>query len=262
MINYFLNHSQNAVAFVTGGASGLGRATVERFARAGSKVILGDLQTSQGDKVAKEIGDNVVYVPLDVTSEKDVTQALDIAKEKFGRLDVAVSCAGITCAFKTYNFNKGHPHRLEDFAKVLTVNTIGTFNVIRLSAGLIGQNEPNQDGQRGVIINTASIAAFDGQIGQAAYAASKAAIAGMTLPIARDLSTQGIRIMTIAPGLFNTPLLQALPDKVKVFLAKTVPFPQRLGNPEEFAQLVESIVDNPLLNGEVIRIDGALRMMA
>ena len=203
-----------------------------------------------------------MFVPIDVTSEKDVTQALNIAKEKFGRLDVAVSCAGITCAFKTFNFNKKLPHRLEDFARVVTVNTIGTFNVIRLSAAVIGQNEPNQDGQRGVIINTASIAAFDGQIGQAAYSASKAAIVGMTLPIARDLSTQGIRVMTIAPGLFNTPLLQALPDKVRVFLAKTVPFPQRLGHPEEFAQLVESIVDNPLLNGEVIRIDGALRMMA
>jgi 3-hydroxyacyl-CoA dehydrogenase / 3-hydroxy-2-methylbutyryl-CoA dehydrogenase len=220
------------------------------------------LQTSQGEKVAKKIGDNVVFVPLDVTSEKDVTQALNIAKEKFGRLDVAVSCAGITCAFKTFNFNKNIPHKLEDFARVINVNTIGTFNVIRLSAGMIGQNEPNQDGQRGVIINTASIAAYDGQIGQAGYAASKAAIVGMTLPIARDLSTQGIRVMTIAPGLFDTPLLQALPDKVRVFLAKTVPFPQRLGHPEEFAQLVETIVDNPLLNGEVIRIDGALRMMA
>jgi 3-hydroxyacyl-CoA dehydrogenase / 3-hydroxy-2-methylbutyryl-CoA dehydrogenase len=250
------------VALVTGGASGLGRATVERFARAGSKVILGDLQTSQGDKVAKEIGENVVFVPLDVTSEKDVTQALDVAKEKFGRLDVAVSCAGVTCAFKTFNFNKSLPHKLEDFARVMTVNTVGTFNVIRLSAGVIGQNEPNQDGQRGVIINTASIAAYDGQIGQAGYAASKAAIVGMTLPIARDLSSQGIRVMTIAPGLFDTPLLQALPDKVRVFLAKTVPFPQRLGHPEEFAQLVETIVDNPLMNGEVIRLDGALRMMA
>lgn len=250
------------MALVTGGASGLGRATVERFARAGSKVILGDLQTSQGDKVAKEMGDNVVFVPLDVTSENDVTKALEVAKDKFGRLDVAVSCAGVTCAFKTFNFNKQLPHRLEDFARIMTVNTVGTFNVIRLSAGVIGQNEPNKDGQRGVIINTASIAAFDGQIGQAAYSASKAAIAGMTLPIARDLSTQGIRIMTIAPGLFDTPLLQALPDKVRVFLAKTVPFPQRLGYPEEFAQLVETIVDNPLLNGEVIRIDGALRMMA
>lgn len=165
-------------------------------------------------------------------------------------------------AFKTFNFNKNLPHRLEDFVKVLNINTCGTFNVIRLSSGLIGQNQPNSDGQRGVIINTASVAAYDGQIGQAAYAASKAAIVGMTLPIARDLSTQGIRVVTIAPGLFDTPLLQSLPEKVRNFLAKSIPFPQRLGDPAEFAQFVESIVDNPLLNGETIRLDGALRMMA
>lgn len=250
------------MALVTGGASGLGRATVERFARAGSKVILGDLSTSQGNETAKEIGDNVVFVPLDVTSEADVNKALEVAKETFGRLDVTVNCAGIGVAFKTYNFNKKLAHRLEDFSRVINVNTVGTFNVIRLSAGLIGENQPNQDGQRGVIINTASVAAYDGQIGQAAYAASKAAIVGMTLPIARDLSTQGIRVVTIAPGLFDTPLLRSLPDKVREFLAKTIPFPQRLGDPAEFAQFVESIVDNPLLNGETIRLDGALRMMA
>lgn len=253
---------QNAVALVTGGASGLGRATVERFARAGGRVILCDLQTSQGNEVAKEIGDNVIFVPIDVTSEADVTKAIDTAKDKFGRLDVAVNCAGTAVAFKTYNFNKNLPHRLEDFQKVINVNTVGTFNVIRLSSGLMGLNEPNVDGQRGVIINTASVAAFDGQIGQAAYAASKAAVVGMTLPIARDLSTQGIRVCTIAPGLFDTPMLKALPDKVRNFLAKSIPFPQRLGDPSEFAQLVESIVDNPLLNGEVIRLDGALRMQA
>uniref|UniRef100_U5EUU3 3-hydroxyacyl-CoA dehydrogenase type-2 n=1 Tax=Corethrella appendiculata TaxID=1370023 RepID=U5EUU3_9DIPT len=252
---------KNAVTLVTGGASGLGRATVERFARVGSKVVLCDLKSSQGEQVAKEIGDNVVFVPVDVTSEKDVTAAIDTAKSKFGRLDVAVNCAGIAVAAKTYNFNKNLAHRLDDFANVLMVNTVGTFNVVRLSAGLIGANEPNKDGQRGVIINTASVAAFDGQIGQAAYAASKAAVVGMTLPIARDLSTQGIRICTIAPGLFDTPMLQALPDKVRAFLAKTIPFPQRLGNPAEYAQLAESIVENPLLNGEVIRLDGALRMM-
>jgi 3-hydroxyacyl-CoA dehydrogenase/3-hydroxy-2-methylbutyryl-CoA dehydrogenase len=249
------------VALVSGGGSGLGRATVERFARAGSKVVLGDLKSSQGEQTAKDLGDNVVFVPMDVTSENDVSEALEVAKNKFGRLDVAVNCAGIAVAIKTYNFNKKIPHNLDSFAKVLQVNTVGTFNVIRLSAGLIGQNEPNKDGQRGVIINTASVAAYDGQIGQAAYAASKAAVVGMTLPIARDLSTQGIRVCTIAPGLFDTPMLQALPDKIRAFLAKTVPFPQRLGDPDEFAQLVESIVDNSMLNGEVIRLDGALRMM-
>jgi len=251
---------KNAVALVTGGASGLGRATVERFVRAGSKVVLCDLQSSPGADVAKELGDNVVFVPVDVTSEKDVTQALDVAKSKFGRLDVTVNCAGIAVAIRTYNFKKNAVHRLEDFAKVINVNTVGTFNVIRLSAGLMGVNEPNVDGQRGVIINTASVAAYDGQIGQAAYSASKAAVVGMTLPIARDLSTQGIRICTIAPGLFATPMLLALPEKVRNELAKSVPFPQRLGKPEEYAQLVESIVDNPMLNGETIRLDGSIRM--
>lgn len=254
-------HFQTAVTLVTGGASGLGRATVERFVATGSRVVLCDLVTSKGHELAKSLGDQVIFVPVDVTSEKDVTTALEEAKAKFGRLDVTVNCAGTAVAFKTFNFNKNLPHKLEDFARVINVNTIGTFNVIRLSAGLMGLNEPNKDGQRGVIVNTASVAAYDGQIGQAAYAASKAAVVGMTLPIARDLSTQGIRIVTIAPGLFDTPMLSQLPDKVRAFLAKTVPFPQRLGYPSEYAQLVESIVENPLLNGETIRLDGALRMM-
>ncbi|XP_018800562.1 PREDICTED: 3-hydroxyacyl-CoA dehydrogenase type-2 [Bactrocera latifrons] len=251
---------KNAVSLVTGGASGLGRATVERLARQGARVVLADLSSSKGSEVAREIGDNVIFVPVDVTSEKDVQTAVQTAKEKFGRLDLAVNCAGTATAVKTYNFNKDVPHRLEDFTRVLMVNTAGTFNVIRLAAGVMGVNEPNRDGQRGVIINTASVAAYDGQIGQAAYSASKAAVVGMTLPIARDLSTQGIRVCTIAPGLFNTPMLQALPEKVRTFLAKSIPFPQRLGDPSEYAHLVQSIYENPLLNGETIRIDGALRM--
>ncbi|XP_011205119.2 3-hydroxyacyl-CoA dehydrogenase type-2 [Bactrocera dorsalis] len=251
---------KNAVSLVTGGASGLGRATVERLARQGARVVLADLSSSKGSEVAREIGDNVTFVPVDVTSEKDVQTAVQTAKEKFGRLDLAVNCAGTATAVKTYNFNKDVPHRLEDFTRVLMVNTAGTFNVIRLAAGVMGVNEPNKDGQRGVIINTASVAAYDGQIGQAAYSASKAAVVGMTLPIARDLSTQGIRVCTIAPGLFNTPMLQALPEKVRTFLAKSIPFPQRLGDPSEYAHLVQSIYENPLLNGETIRIDGALRM--
>ncbi|KAL5286642.1 HSD17B10 family protein [Megaselia abdita] len=248
------------VALVTGGASGLGRATVERFLKNGAKVVMADLGSSKGNDVAKSLGDNVVFVPVDVTSEADVKTALETAKSKFGRLDLSVNCAGTAVAFKTYNFNKNLPHKLEDFQRVIMVNTVGTFNVIRLSAGLMGENEPNQDGQRGVIVNTASVAAFDGQIGQAAYSASKAAVAGMTLPIARDLSPHGIRICTIAPGLFDTPMLQALPDKVRTFLAKSIPFPQRLGHPDEYAQLVQAIYENPLMNGETIRIDGALRM--
>lgn len=186
--------------------------------------------------------------------------ALELVKKKFGKLDVVVNSAGIAAAFKVYNFNKDLPHDLETFANVVRVNTIGTFNVIRLSVGLMGINTPNPDGQRGVIINTASVAAYDGQMGQAAYSASKGAIVGMTLPLARDLSSQGIRVCTIAPGLFDTPLLQSLPEKVRTFLAKSVPFPQRLGHPDEYAQLAQAIVENPLLNGETIRLDGALRM--
>ncbi|XP_020282556.1 3-hydroxyacyl-CoA dehydrogenase type-2 [Pseudomyrmex gracilis] len=250
-------------AFVTGGASGLGRGTVERFVKQGAKVVIADLQISKGKALADELGEaNAIFASVDVTSEADVQAALDLTKQKFGKLDVLVNAAGIAIANKTYNSNKKLPHKLEDFAKILQVNTVGTFNTIRLSAGLMIENTPNHDGQRGVIINTASVAAFDGQIGQAAYSASKAAVVGMTLPIARDLSKDGIRIVTIAPGLFNTPLLMELPDKVRTFLQKSIPFPQRLGNPDEYAMLVQQIVENPLLNGETIRLDGALRMQA
>ncbi len=209
---------RGTVGFVTGGASGLGRATVERFVREGAKVALCDLPTSAGEKVAAEAGpkDQVFFAPVDVTKEEDVSAALEETKKRFGRLDAAVNCAGIGVAFKTYNFNKGKAHDLGDFQRVLTVNTVGTFNVIRLAAGLIGQNEPDSEApsaQRGVIVNTASVAAYDGQMGQAAYSASKGAIVGMTLPIARDLASQGIRVCTVAPGLFDTPLLASLPEK-------------------------------------------------
>ncbi|KAK3601608.1 hypothetical protein CHS0354_027856 [Potamilus streckersoni] len=252
---------KNAVAIITGGASGLGRAAVERFVKQGAKVVLCDLPTSTGQEVANSLGDNCVFSPTDVTSENDVSAALETARNRFGRLDVAVNCAGIGVAIKTYNFTKNKPHPLETFTSVIRTNTIGTFNVIRLAAGMMGENEPNVDGQRGVIVNTASVAAYDGQQGQAAYAASKGAIVGMTLPIARDLSDKGIRVCTIAPGLFDTPLLASLPEKVRKFLASTVPFPHRLGNPDEFAHLCQMIVENPMLNGEVIRLDGAIRMM-
>jgi len=191
---------------------------------------------------------------------EDVAAALEETKGKFGRLDAVVNCAGIGVAFKVYNFNKDKAHSQEDFIKVQMVNTCGTFNVIRQAVGLIGKNEPDSDNQRGVVINTASVAAFDGQMGQAAYSASKGAIVGMTLPLARDLASQGIRVNCIAPGLFDTPLLQSLPEKVRAFLAKTVPNPSRLGDPDEYAQLVESIVLNRMLNGETIRLDGAIRM--
>lgn len=252
---------KNLVGLVTGGASGLGKATVERFVKEGGKVTLIDLPTSEGKTVSDKLGpENCCFVPCDITNENDVANALAETKARFGRLDALVNCAGIGVAFKTYNFNKQHAHKLEDFVRVQMVNVCGTFNVSRLSVGLMGENEPDANGQRGVVINTASVAAFDGQMGQVAYAASKGAIVGMTLPMARDLAAYGIRVVTIAPGLFDTPLLASLPEKVRVYLAKTVPNPSRLGYPEEYAQLAQSIIENPMLNGETIRLDGAIRM--
>ncbi|XP_021565027.1 3-hydroxyacyl-CoA dehydrogenase type-2 isoform X2 [Carlito syrichta] len=246
-----LRNVQGLVAVITGGASGLGLATVERLVRQGAAAVLLDLPNSGGEAQAKKFGKSCVFAPADVTSEKDVQAALTLAKEKFGRVDVAVNCAGIAVAIKTYNLKKSQAHTLDDFQRVLNVNLLGTFNMIRLVAGEMGQNEPDQGGQRGVIINTASVAAFEGQVGQAAYSASKGGIVGMTLPIARDL----------APiGLFGTPLLTSLPEKVRNFLASQVPFPNRLGDPAEYAHLVQAIIENPFLNGEVIRLDGAIRM--
>ncbi|XP_043504212.1 3-hydroxyacyl-CoA dehydrogenase type-2 [Polistes fuscatus] len=251
---------RNTVALITGGASGLGRGTVLRFVKEGAKVVIADLPASKGQELSDQLENQAIFVPTDVTSEEDVSNALEAAKSKFGKLTAVVNAAGIAVAYKTYNFNKNLPHHYEDFQNILKVNTVGTFNVIRLAVGLIGENTPNEDGARGVIINTASVAAYDGQIGQAAYSASKAAIVGMTLPIARDLSKHGIRVVTIAPGLFDTPLLSSLPDKVRNILCKMIPFPQRLGKPDEYAQLAQHIIENPLLNGETIRLDGALRM--
>ncbi|CAF0707667.1 unnamed protein product [Brachionus calyciflorus] len=249
------------VCMVTGGGSGLGRAAVENFVRNGAKVVICDLPNSKGEQLAQELGmTKAVFSPTDVTSEQDVTKAIEAAKSNFGRLNVLVNCAGIGVAFRTYNFGKKRTHTLQDFQKVVNVNLVGTFNTIRLACEAFAQNEPNQDGQRGVIVNTASIAAFDGQIGQAAYAASKGGVVAMTLPIARDLSNMGVRVCTIAPGLFDTPMLAGLPEKARKFLAETVPFPSRLGKPDEFAHLVQAVVENPMLNGEVIRIDGSLRM--
>ncbi|XP_018580954.2 3-hydroxyacyl-CoA dehydrogenase type-2 isoform X1 [Scleropages formosus] len=248
------------VGLVTGGASGLGRATAERLVAQGASAVILDLPSSDGLQVAKSLGERCAFAPADVTSESDVRSAVALARDKFGRLDLAVNCAGIAVAVKTYNFKKELPHSLEDFTRVITVNIAGTFNVIRLAVGEMGRNEPDADGHRGCIVNTASVAAFDGQVGQAAYSASKGAIVGMTLPIARDLAPMGIRVVTIAPGLFSTPLLAGLPEKVRNFLARQVPFPSRLGDPAEFAHLVTSLVENPMINGEVIRLDGAIRM--
>ncbi|XP_065058710.1 3-hydroxyacyl-CoA dehydrogenase type-2-like [Rhopilema esculentum] len=247
------------VCIVTGGASGLGRATAELLARRGGKVLIADLPKSDGDNVAKEIGENCQFQATDVTSSDDIRVAIQLAKERFGPITAAVNCAGIGIAVKTLN-KKGQAHSVEEFNRVLQINAVGSFNMIRLAAEEMANNKPNEEGERGVIINTASVAAFEGQMGQAAYSASKGAIVGMTLPIARDLARYGIRVNTIAPGLFRTPLLAGLPEKVQNELAKAVPFPKRLGSPDEYAHLVQSIIDNVMINGTVIRIDGALRM--
>jgi 3-hydroxyacyl-CoA dehydrogenase/3-hydroxy-2-methylbutyryl-CoA dehydrogenase len=247
---------------VTGSASGLGRGTAERLVREGARVVLADLPSSQGAEVAKEIGnpDNCIFSPTDVTSETDVSNALSLCKEQFRRLDILVNCAGVGVAMKTHNFNKKKAHSFDEFKRVINVNLMGTFNTVRLGVGLMGENEPDEDGLRGVVVNTASVAAFDGQIGQVAYSASKGGIAAMTLPMARDLMNNGIRVNTIAPGLYDTPLLASLPDKVRGFLATLVPFPSRLGHPDEFAHMVQALIENPMMNGEIVRVDGALRM--
>lgn len=249
------------VAMVTGGASGLGRATVENFVRNGAKVAIVDLPNSKGEELAKTLGEKTcLFCPTDITNTLDVIDALEETRSQFGSLDVLVNCAGVGYAQRVYHAEKKLAHSLEEFQRVMKVNVVGTFDVIRNVAGLMIQNSPGEDNQCGVIVNTASIAAFDGQVGQAAYSASKGAIAGMTLPLARDLSRFGIRVVTIAPGIFMTPLVENLPEKAIKKLEQDVPFPSRLGQPSEFAALVQSIVENPMLNGEIIRLDGGLRM--
>lgn len=247
---------QGLTALVTGGASGLGGATARRLAQQGANVIVIDLNESVGADLANEIGAR--FVKADVADEEQVQNAIQLARETFGGLHVLVNCAGIGAALRTTG--KEGPHSLDIFERVIRVNLIGTFNCIRLAATAMNDNEPNDQGERGVIINTASVAAFDGQIGQAAYSASKGGIVGMTLPIARDLSRMGIRVMTIAPGLFDTPLLAGLPEPARLSLGQQVPFPSRLGDPAEYAHLAQAIIENPMLNGEVIRLDGAIRM--
>jgi 3-hydroxyacyl-CoA dehydrogenase / 3-hydroxy-2-methylbutyryl-CoA dehydrogenase len=248
--------SVNAV--VTGGASGLGRATAVRLLASGARVGLLDRPASAGAETARSLGPGAFFAPADVTSADAVEAALDDALKRLGSLNVLVNCAGIGTGAKTLG-RKG-PGKLEDFTQVIQINLIGTFNCIRLAAAHMAKNEPTPEGERGVVINTASVAAFDGQIGQAAYSASKGGIVGMTLPIARDLAEFGIRVMTIAPGIFDTPLLATLPEPARVSLGKQVPFPARLGRPDEFAALATQIIENVMLNGEVIRLDGAIRM--
>jgi NAD(P)-dependent dehydrogenase (short-subunit alcohol dehydrogenase family) len=241
---------------ITGGASGLGLAAAKSLLNEGAAVVIVDLPTSRGDSIAERLGDRVRFVAADVTDEQAISSALDVA-ETLGPVRVAINCAGITNAIKTVG--KSGPFPLADFAKVVSVNLIGTFNVLRLAAERIAQTKPI-DGERGVIINTASVAAFDGQIGQAAYSASKGGVAGMTLPIARDLASLMIRVVTIAPGLFKTPLLASLPLEAQRSLGAQVPHPSRLGDPSEYGALAAHIVSNPMLNGETIRLDGAIRM--
>lgn len=249
---------RDSVALVTGGASGLGEATIRGLVEAGARAVIVDLDEERGEALAAELGDGVRYVRADVSDAEGVGRAVQAAGE-LGSLRIAVSCAGIGPAAKVVA-KDGSPHDLKMFSKVIQVNLIGTFNVLRLSAAAMAKGEPNADGERGVVINTASVAAYEGQIGQVAYASSKGGVVGMTLPSARDLMNLGVRVVTIAPGTFDTPLLAGLPEKVTDALAAGIPFPRRLGKPAEYAQLVRSIVRNPYLNGEVIRLDGALRM--
>ena len=247
-----------STTLITGGASGLGRATAQRIRAAGGNVVLLDLAKSAGADAAATLGEGALFAPGDVTSADDVSAALDAAVKRFGGLQGLVNCAGIGTADKT--FGKRGSADLAGFTRVIQVNLIGTFNCIRLAAARMAENAPNAEGERGVIVNTASVAAFDGQIGQAAYSASKGGIVGMTLPIARDLAELGIRVCTIAPGLFDTPLLAGLPEAARASLGKQVPFPSRLGQPSEYAALAAHIMENAMLNGETIRLDGAIRM--
>lgn len=247
---------KNSVFLVTGGASGLGAATARMAAENGGKVVLADLQEDAGAKLAQELGGR--FAKCDVTSEADGKAAVALALKEFGGLHVLVNCAGIGTAERT--LGKEGPHNLAHFTRVVTINLIGSFNMIRLAADAMAKAGPNAAGERGVIINTASVAAFDGQIGQAAYSASKGGIVGMTLPIARDLSRNGIRVCTIAPGIFETPMLLGMPKDVQDALGKMVPFPPRLGKPVEYAQLARAIIENEMMNGETIRLDGAIRM--
>jgi NAD(P)-dependent dehydrogenase (short-subunit alcohol dehydrogenase family) len=246
-------------AVVTGGGSGLGEATARALAARGARVAVLDLGRSRGAAVAAELGSDACFAEADVTSPEQVAAALDRAVASFGAIHVAVNCAGIGMAGRTVD-KDGKPFDLRLFARTVEVNLIGTFDVIRLAAAQMAKNTPNAEGERGVLVNTASVAAFDGQIGQAAYSASKGGVVGMTLPIARDLSAVGIRCCTIAPGLFATPMLMGLPEPAREKLAASIPFPSRLGHPSEYAALACHIVENPMLNGEVIRLDGALRM--
>ena len=250
---------QGKVAVITGGASGLGQATAEAIIAKGGKVMILDRDEKKGPEVAAELGENAAFVQTDVTDEASVQAAIDATKEKFGAIHVCVNCAGVGSAMKTVG-RENKPHDLGVFNMVVQINLIGTFNVARLAAAVMAENEPGEDNERGLIVNTASVAAFDGQVGQVAYAATKGGVVGMTLPIARDLMNDGVRVNTILPGIFNTPLMNAAPENVKAALAASVPFPKRLGLAEEYASLALEMCRNGYFNGEHVRLDGAIRM--
>ncbi|AYN66342.1 3-hydroxyacyl-CoA dehydrogenase [Euzebyella marina] len=251
---------QNKVFLITGGASGLGLAVAKMILKNGGQAVLADINEGAGEKVVNELGADALFCKTDVTDEEVVKLALEKALNKFGRLNGVINCAGIGPGERV--LGRSGIHQLATFKKVVEINLIGTFNVLRLAADVMHQNVPEDDGERGIIINTASVAAYEGQIGQAAYSASKGGIISMMLPIARELARFGIRVMTIAPGTFETPLLMGFSEEVKESLGQQVPFPSRLGKPEEFAQLAQHIIENQMLNGETIRLDGAIRMAA
>ncbi|MEP9367981.1 3-hydroxyacyl-CoA dehydrogenase [Xanthobacter sp. VNH20] len=249
---------KDKVFLVTGAGSGLGAAVARHLVAAGAKVVIADINAAGGEAVAQELGESARFARTDVTQEADGQAAVALALAAFGHLHGLVNCAGIAPGEKVVG--REGPHRLESFARAVNINLIGTFNMIRLAADAIAKEAPQADGERGVIVNTASIAAYDGQIGQAAYAASKAGVIGLTLPIARELARLGIRVVTIAPGIFETPMMAGMSQEIQDALGKSVPFPSRLGRPPEYAALVQHICENTMLNGEVIRLDGALRM--
>jgi NAD(P)-dependent dehydrogenase (short-subunit alcohol dehydrogenase family) len=252
---------KNRVAIVTGGASGLGEAVVRSIVDQEGKAAILDFDDERGKQVAAEMGDDVIFCQTDVADEASVKNAVDQTMEKFGAVHFVINCAGVATPKKIID-KKGDPIPLDSFNRVIQINLIGTINVVRLAAVEMRKNEPNEDGEKGVVINVSSVAAFEGQIGQAAYSASKSAIVGLTLPLAREFADYGIRVNTIAPGIFMTPMMAGLPEKAQQSLAQMMPFPKRLGKPEEFAWLVNHIIENPMINAETIRLDAALRMAA
>ncbi len=249
---------KDRVFLVTGASSGLGAATARMFVDAGAKVVLGDINADAGARQAEALGDAARFVATDITREDDVQRLVDTAQSAFGRLNGVVNCAGLVMGERI--LGKQGPHRLDSFARIVNVNLISTFNVLRIAATAMAAGDADAEGERGVVVNTASVAAFDGQIGQAAYAASKGGVAALTLPAARELARVGVRVVTIAPGIFETPMMAGMTPEVQAALGASVPFPPRLGRPSEYAALVRHIVENVMLNGEVIRLDGALRM--